>query len=97
VQPCELEEFDQLADLLAVLGRMAHLCLLVDDVTVPAAVPLALHRSCLDQVNEDPLRGSLGDPDVGGDVPEADIRVSCDAKENLGVVGEEPPARSFVI
>ena len=52
---------------------------------------ISVDEARLDQVGEDPLRGSLGDLDLFGDVAEPDIRSARDAKEDLGVVGEEPP------
>ena len=68
---------------------------LVDAVAVAATVALALDESRLDEVGEDALCGSLGDPDLLGNVSKPDVWRASDAEEHLRVVGEEPPAVSI--
>lgn len=41
------------------------------------------------------MGGAFGDSDVFGDVSESDVRVLGDCEQDLGVVGEEGPARSI--
>ena len=65
--------------------------LLADAVAVAATVALALDVSGLDQVGEDALCGSLGDPDLLGNVAKPDVWRAGDADEHLRVVGEEAP------
>ena len=69
--------------------RMCRSC--VDAVAVAATVALALDVSRLDQVGEDALCGSLGDPDLLGNVAKPDVWRARDAEEHLRVVGEEAP------
>jgi hypothetical protein len=78
-------------DFLSLLGWVAHESMRVDPVLVPTAVALSVDVARLDEVGEDPLRGSFGDPDVLSDVAEPDVRSSGDAEEDLGVVRKEPP------
>jgi hypothetical protein len=77
----------------AVLGGVSeHRCFSVDDVAVPAAVPLALDVAGLDEVSQDALGGSKRDADGVGDVAQADIGVAGDAEQHLRVVRDELPA-----
>jgi len=64
----------------------------LDLVAVPPPLSLPQHVASLDQLGEDPVGGAFGDPDRGGDVPQADSRVIGNAYEDVGVVGEEVPA-----
>ena len=73
------------------LGWVAHVPVFVDAVAVAATVARALDVSRLDEVGEDPLCGSLGDPDLFGDVSKPDVWGAGDAEEHLSVVGEEAP------
>jgi hypothetical protein len=59
-------------------------------VIAPAHSP-ALDEACLDEVRDDSLRGTLGDPDRLGHVAKTHVSVTSDAEEHLGVVGDEPP------
>lgn len=85
------EELEQDADLNPLLGGVAHVHGGVDPILVSAAVTFSVDEARLDKVGEDPLRGALGDLDLFSDVAEPDIRSARDTKEDLGVVGEEPP------
>jgi hypothetical protein len=87
----ELEESKEFADLVPVLGGMAHGGLGIDAVVIASTDSFAFDVAGFDQVGDDALRGALGDPDDQGDVPEADVRVALDAEQHLGVVREEPP------
>ena len=57
-----------------------------------AGPSLAQHVALFDQLGEDPVGGALGDPDRGGDVAQPDARVTGDADEDVGVVGQKVPA-----
>jgi len=64
----------------------------LDLVAVAAAVFLLDHVSGLGQVRDDPVRAALGDPQIGGDVPQSHARVLGDAQQDAGVIGQETPA-----
>jgi hypothetical protein len=87
----DVYELEECSDFDVLLGWVAHVAVLVDAVAVAAAVAVALDISRLDEVGEDALCGSLGDPDLLGDVAEPDVWCAGDAEEHLGVVGEEAP------
>jgi hypothetical protein len=70
---------------------MAHVGVGIDPILVSAPVALSVDVARLNEVGEDPLRGSFGDPDLLSDLAEPDVRSSGDAEEDLSVVGEEPP------
>lgn len=89
VEPEQSKEF---ADVVALLGGVAHGDVGVDAVVVAAADAVALDVAGVDQVGDDALCGALGDADHLGDVTEADVGVALDAEQHLGVVREEPPA-----
>ena len=84
-------EVEEGPDLDVLLGWVAHVQVLIDAVAVAASVAFAFDVSGLDQVGEDALRGSLGDPDLLGDVAEPDVWRAGDADQHLCVVGEEAP------
>jgi hypothetical protein len=84
-------EVEEGADFDVLLRRVAHVAVLVDAVAVAATVALALDVSRLDEVGEDALCGSLGDPDLLGNVAKPDVWCAGDAEEHLRVVGEEAP------
>ena len=63
-------------------------------VVVPPPLSLAEHITGFDQLREDPVGGTLGDPDRGGDVAQADSRVTGHAHQDVSVVGQKVPARS---
>jgi hypothetical protein len=87
----ECEEVEQLADIVSELGRVAHFDVAVDRVAVSASDALPFDEARLDEVGDDSLGGAFGDPDVEGDIAQPDLGVVGDAKEHLGVVGDEPP------
>ena len=87
----DLGEIEESADLDVLLGRVAHVAVLVDAVAVAASVALALDVSGLDEVGEDALCSALRDADLFGDFAEPGVRCAGDAEEHLGVVGEEAP------
>ena len=71
-----------------------RMCVLVDAVAVAATVALAVDVFGLDEVGEDALGGSLGDPDLLGDVAKPDVGRAGDAEEHLGVVKRKRHGRS---
>jgi hypothetical protein len=82
---------EQFADFVALLGWVAHLGFLVDQVAVAPAVAFALEESGFGEVGHDPLGCSFGDPNCHGDVSEPDVGVRGDAKQHLSVICEERP------
>jgi hypothetical protein len=76
----------------AELRGVSHLEIAIDRVKVAPTCALPRDEASLNEVGEDPLRCTLGDPDLVGDVPEPHLWVAGDAKQNLGVVGDESPA-----
>ena len=85
------EEVEQFADRVALLSRVAHLGLLVDQVAIAPAVSFAFEESSFGEVGHDPLGCSFGDADCLGDVSEPDVGVVGDGKQHLGVVCKERP------
>jgi hypothetical protein len=71
---------------------MAHVGVGIDPILVSAPVALSVDVARLNEVGEDPLRGSFGDPDRLSDVAQPDVRSPGYAEEDLSVVGEEPPS-----
>jgi len=65
-------------------------------IAVAAAVFLLDHVPGLGQVGDDAVRAALGDPQVGGDVPQPRAWILGDAQQDAGVVGQEAPALHFV-
>src|SRR4029079_16983499 len=63
-----------------------------DLIAVSSTLSLAQDVALLDQLGEDPVGGTLGDPDGGGDVAQTDSRVMSHAREDMGVFGQEVPA-----
>jgi len=84
-------EVEESPDFDVLLRWVAHVPVLVNAVTVAATVALALDESRLDEVGDDSLCGSLGDPDLLGNVAKPGVWHAGDAEEHLRVVGEEPP------
>jgi hypothetical protein len=93
----QLQEFQELADLVAFLGGVAHGDVGVDAVAVATADPFALDVPGFNQVGDDPLSGSLGDSNVLRDVTEPRVRVAVEEEKDLGVVREEPPRLVIVV
>ena len=81
-----LEEVEQVADLTAELGWVTHQTVPVDDVVIAAAEATALEEAGLDQVGDDALDGSLGDPDVDRDISQPHFGITGDAEQDLRVV-----------
>ena len=84
-------EVEEGTDFDVLLRWVAHVPVLVDAVAVAATVALALDVSRIDEVGEDALGGSLGDPDLFGNVAKPDVWRAGDAEKHLRVVGEEAP------
>jgi len=95
--PLHLQEFQELADLMAVLGGVAHRDVGVDTVVVAPADPFAFDVAGLHELGDDALSGPFCDPDALGDVTEPGVRVSVDAEQDLGVVREEPPCLAIFL
>ena len=74
---------------MAVLG-VPERQVLVHLVAVAAAVAALAQVAGLLKVVDDLRRGSLGDPDRVGDVPQPNGRVGADDLEHMGVVCYEP-------
>ena len=79
------------------LSGMSHCRLSVDEVVVAATDSLAVDDPRLDEVCDDPLRGSFGYADLFSDVPEPDVDVLGDAEKDLRVVCEERPRRRALV
>ena len=88
-------EIEESPDFDVLLRRVAHVPVFVDAVAVTATSALALDEPRLDEVGDDALCGSFGDPDLLGNVAKPDVRHARDAEEHLGVVREEPPGMPF--
>jgi hypothetical protein len=73
-----------------------HRVLAIDRVVISASDALDLHVAGIDELGEDPLGRALGDPNVLGDLAQADIGRLRDAEEDLSVVGEERPGRWLI-
>jgi hypothetical protein len=74
--------------------RMAKGQLRLDLVDVSPPASLAMHIPLVDELGEDPVSASLGDPHSGGDVSQADARIARDADQDMGMPGEEVPVRA---
>jgi hypothetical protein len=77
------------ADLVPDLRRVSHRVLAVDGVLVAAPDAGRLHVARVDELGEDALGRTFGDPDAFGHVTQPDVGRVGKAEENLGVVGEE--------
>jgi hypothetical protein len=86
-----LEESDQLSDSVVAVLRVAEGELAVDHVLVAASDAGLGQVAGLLQLAHDLPDRSFGDADGGGDVSQASARVLGDAREYMGVVGNEPP------
>lgn len=64
-----------------------------DLVAVSSTISLSQHVALVDQLGEDPMRGTLGDPHRIGDIAHPDAWIVGDTQEDVGVIGEEVPAR----
>ena len=79
-----LEEAEELADVVAVLGGVAHRDVGIDAVAVATTDALAVHVAALDQIGDDALRGALRDANGLGDVAVARVRVATEAQKDTG-------------
>ena len=87
------EQVEQPADVVAVLGGVAeHRRVAVNHVAVAPSTALPFDVAGFDEFGQDPLRGSERDPDVVGDITQANLGVASDAQQDLCVVGDELPA-----
>jgi hypothetical protein len=85
------EEVQEIPDLVAQLGDVAHREVAPDRVRIAAAATGSLDVAGFDEVGEDPLGRALGDPDPVGHVAQANVRVLGETKEHLRVIGDEGP------
>jgi hypothetical protein len=88
------QKIEEVADLLVHLSWMTHLCAAVDRVVIATTDLPALDEACLDEVRDDSLGRTLGDPHLLGHVAKPHVSVTSDAEEHLGVIGDEPPGFS---
>jgi hypothetical protein len=86
-----LEVVEEAADVVAELGDVAECVVAVDRVFVATADAFALDVARFDEVGEDSLGASFGDPDGFSDVAHTDGRVVGEAEQDLRVVGDERP------
>jgi hypothetical protein len=63
----------------------------LDRVVAAAAPPFAREISGADELDDDPVHGSLGDSDRVADLTQADARIARDARQHLSVVRQERP------
>ena len=94
--PVQREQREELTDVVSGLRRMAHLDAAIDHVAAPPAHPLALQEPGFDEVGDDPLDRTLGDPDHLRHVAEPYVRITRDAEQHLRVVRDEAPALSVL-
>lgn len=91
---CEAQELQELADLVVGLRFVSHRACGVDDVATSPADALAGDEAAVHEVSDDSLCRPLGDAHHPCDISEPDVGVARDAKEHLGVIGEESPGLS---
>ncbi|HET7048192.1 MAG TPA: hypothetical protein VFI54_08000 [Solirubrobacteraceae bacterium] len=87
-----VKDVDEWADLEALEEGMTKVASTVDLVAVAAPDLCPLQVSVGDQIRNDPLGGSLGDPDAFGDVARSSGWFAGDEKQHVSVVRENPPA-----
>jgi hypothetical protein len=61
-------------------------------VAVPLALSLAQNVTLVDELGQNPVGSTLGDPDSGGNVAQADARVMSHTYKDVGVVCQKVPA-----
>ncbi|AKZ53132.1 hypothetical protein SAM23877_0083 [Streptomyces ambofaciens ATCC 23877] len=64
----------------------------LDAVGVGAAVAGVGEVTVLLEVGDDPLDGAFGEPAVGGDVADPDVRIVGDGRQHTRVIGDERPS-----
>jgi hypothetical protein len=85
-------DFEQLADLPLLHEGMPQGKLRLDPVAVPPAMPLAHDVALFNELGQNPVGGSFGDPDGGGNVAQPDARVMSHTYKDVGVVCQKVPA-----
>jgi hypothetical protein len=91
------EQPEEATDLVAVLGGVPeHRRLIVDDMAVAPPLSFAFEIAGLDEVGQDSLRRTDGDPDGIGDIADAQVRVVSDAEQDLRVICHELPAAGLI-
>jgi hypothetical protein len=86
------EQGEQGGDGQARLRRVAQHFVGLDAVGVAAPVAGVGEVTVLLEIGNDPLDGPLGEPAVGGDVADPDVRVVGDRRKHACVVGDERPS-----
>lgn len=81
----------QLTHLTLTDKRMAQGQFGLDLVAVTAPMSLTQHVSLLDQLGENFVGAALGYANRSGDIAQSDAGILSDAKQNVGVAGEEVP------
>jgi hypothetical protein len=64
-----------------------------DGVAIAASNLGGNHKPCFGEVADDDLHGTFGDADLGCDVAHPDLRVECQANEDVAMVGQQGPGR----
>lgn len=77
--------------MLSMLNLMPERQVELNLVMIAAPDPAALQVPCISKVGHDPLGSTLRDPDGKRNIAQARLRVAGDAKQHVGVVGEECP------
>jgi hypothetical protein len=65
----QLKRVEHLANLVVELRRVTHPGFAVEPVAAPSSDSLTSHEVAFDEVGDDPLHGSLRDPDPLANVP----------------------------
>ena len=76
---------------MACFERVAKGSVEADFVDVVAAVLGQVDVAGFDEVMHDAVNGAFADPDLAGDLREANLGVLGDADDDVGVVGQERP------
>src|SRR5215210_7484871 len=85
------EDGQQIAHLLVSGKRIRQRQVRLDRVAVASPVARARDVAGRAQLVDDPVDGTLGDPDGLADVTQTDLGVMCDADQHLSVIGEKRP------
>jgi hypothetical protein len=73
--------------------RVAERSIRVQLVMIAAALALAREVASFFEIGDDTLHGSLGDPDSGCDFTQPNLRLLCDANQNVGVIAQKRPVK----
>jgi hypothetical protein len=87
------EDLEELSDILLARDRVVDRELGVDRVLVAAPISLARDVPGGGELDDDAMRGTLGDPDPFTDLAQSNAWIVSDADQYLGVVGQERPTR----